>query len=111
METVWILLGTIIILLLITIICIYKAVECLREILLNHQELSESIDTIGQIGLSIDTIGQIGLNVDIRIRMRHIKFLKKMYNQYISEENYEEANQLLRVIQRETNELKEFYGN
>lgn len=101
METVWILLGTIAILLTITIICIYKAVECLREILLNHQELSESIDTIGQIGL----------NIDIRIRMRHIEFLKKMYNEYISEENYEEANQLLHVIQRETDELKEFYGN
>lgn len=81
--------------------CISKAVSCLREILLNYQELSESIDTIGQIGL----------NIDVRIRMRHIGFLKKMYNQYISEENYEEANQLLHVIQRETDELKEFYGN
>lgn len=101
METVWILLGTIIILLLIMIMCISKAVSCLREVLINHQELSESIDTIGQIGL----------NIDVRIRMRHIEFLKKMYNQYISEENYEEANQLLRVIQRETDELKEFYGN
>lgn len=101
MDTVWILLGTIIILLLIMIICIYKAVECLREVLINHQEFNESIDTIGQIGLDID----------IRIRMRHIEFLKKMYNQYISEENYEEANQLLHVIQREIDELKEFYGN
>lgn len=101
METVWILLITIIILLVLIIICISKAVSCLREILLNYQELSESIDTIGQIGL----------NIDVRVRMRHIEFLKKMYNQYISEENYEEANQLLHVIQRETDELKEFYGN
>lgn len=101
MNTVWILLGTIVILLLIIIICISKAVNCLREALINHQEISESIDTIGQIGL----------NIDVRVRMRHIEFLKKMYNEYISEENYEEANHLLRVIQRETDELKEFYGN
>lgn len=101
MDTVWILLGTIIILLVLIIICISKAVDCLREALINHQEISKSIDTIGQIGL----------NIDVRIRMRHIEFLKKMYNQYISEENYEEANQLLHVIQRETDELKEFYGN
>ena len=101
MDTVYILLITIIILLVLIIICISKAVECLREVLINHQEFNESIDTIGQIGL----------NIDIRIRMRHIEFLKKMYNQYISEENYEEANQLLHVIQRETDELKEFYGN
>ena len=101
MDTVCILLITIIILLVLIIICISRAVECLREILLNHQELSESIDIIGQTGL----------NIDIRIRMRHIEFLKKMYNQYISEENYEEANHLLHVIQRETDELKEFYGN
>lgn len=101
MEIVWILLITIIILLVLIIICISKAVSCLREILLNYQELSESIDTIGQIGL----------NIDVRVRMRHIEFLKKMYNEYISEENYEEANQLLHVIQRETDELKEFYGN
>lgn len=101
MNTVIILLIAITILLTIMIICISKAVMCLREILLNHQEISESIDTIGQIGL----------NIDIRVRMRHIEFLKKMYNQYISEENYEEANHLLHVIQRETDELKEFYGN
>lgn len=101
MEIVWILLITIIILLVLIIICISKAVSCLREILLNYQELSESIDTIGQIGL----------NIDVRVRMRHIEFLKKMYNEYISEENYEEANHLLHVIQRETDELKEFYGN
>lgn len=101
MDTVWILLGTIIILLLIMIICISKAVDCLREVLINHQEISESIDTIGQIGL----------NIDVRVRMRHIEFLKKMYNEYISEENYEEANHLLQLIQRETDELKEFYSN
>ena len=101
MDTVWILLGTIIILLLIMIICISKAVECLREALINHQEINKSLDTIGQIGL----------NIDVRVRMRHIEFLKKMYNEYLSEENYEEANHLLRVIQRETDELKEFYGN
>lgn len=101
MDTVWILLGTIIVLLLIMIICISKAVECLREALINYQEISESLDTIGQVGL----------NIDIRIRMRHIEFLKKMYNHYISEENYEEANHLLHIIQRETDELKEFYGN
>ncbi len=101
METVWILLGTIVILLTIIIICISKAVDCLREALINHQEISESIDTIGQIGL----------NIDVRLRMQHIEFLKKMYNEYISEENYEEANYLLHVIQRETDELKEFYGN
>lgn len=101
MNTVWILLGTIIILLVLIIICISKAVDCLREALINYQEINESIDTIGQIGL----------NIDVRIRMRHIEFLKKMYNEYISEENYEEANHLLRVIQREANELKEFYGN
>lgn len=101
MNTVWILLGTIVILLLIIIICISKAVNCLRDALINYQEINESLDTIGQIGL----------NIDIRVRMRHIEFLKKMYNEYISEENYEEANHLLRVIQRETDELKEFYGN
>lgn len=101
MDTVCILLITIVILLTIMIICIFKAIECLREVLINHQEISESIDTIGQIGL----------NIDVRIRMRHIEFLKKMYNQYVSEENYEEANHLLHVIQRETDELKEFYGN
>lgn len=101
MDTVWILLGTIIILLLIMIICISKAVECLREVLMNHQEINESIDTIGQIGL----------NIDVRVRMRHIEFLKKMYNEYVSEENYEEANHLLQLIQRETDELKEFYSN
>lgn len=101
MDTVYILLITIIILLVLIIICISRAVECLREILLNYQELSESLDTIGQIGL----------NIDVRLRMQHIEFLKKMYNEYISEENYEEANQLLHVIQREIDELKEFYGN
>lgn len=101
MNTVIILLIAITILLTITIICISKAVECLKEVLINHQEINESLDTIGQIGL----------NIDVRIRMRHIEFLKKMYNQYISEENYEEANHLLHVIQRETDELKEFYGN
>lgn len=101
MDTVCILLITIVILLTIIIICISKAVNCLKEALINHQEISESIDTIGQIGL----------NIDVRLRMRHIEFLKKMYNEYISEENYEEANHLLRVIQRETDELKEFYGN
>lgn len=101
MDTVWILLGTIIILLLIMIICISKAVDCLREALINYQEINESLDTIGQIGL----------NIDIRIRMRHIEFLEKMYNHYISKENYEEANRLLHIIQRETDELKEFYGN
>jgi hypothetical protein len=101
MDTVWILLGTIIVLLLIMIICISKAVECLREVLINHQEINESLDTIGQIGL----------NIDICIRMRHIELLKKIYNEYISEENYEEANHLLHVIQREINELKEFYSN
>lgn len=101
MNTVWILLGTISILLTILIACISRATSYIKEVLLNQQELNESIDTIGQIGL----------NIDIRIRMRHIEFLKKMYNQYISEENYEEANHLLHVIQRETDELKEFYGN
>lgn len=101
MDTVWILLGTIVILLLIIIICISKAVNCLRDALINYQEINESLDTIGQIGL----------NIDVRVRMRHIEFLKKMYNEYLSEENYEEANHLLRVIQRETDELKEFYGN
>lgn len=101
MDTVCILLITIVILLTIIIICISKAVECLRNALINYQEINESLDTIGQIGL----------NIDVRVRMRHIEFLKKMYNEYISEENYEEANHLLRVIQRETDELKEFYGN
>lgn len=98
METVWILLGTIAILLTILIACISKATSYIKEVLLNQQELNENIDTIGQIGL----------NIDIRIRMRHIEFLKKMYNQYISEENYEEVNRLLHIIRQEEDELKKF---
>lgn len=72
-----------------------------------HQQLYSLIGGIVEVNENLEVLGSIQTSIDIRLRIRYIEMLKRMYMDCIEHENYEDAEKIKKIIENEEKELHE----